>query len=46
MRQVDKLKQDQIYDEKSLYIFDNMESNFKISRIIYVVLYQDTCQNF
>ena len=46
MMQVDKLKQDQIYHEKSLYILDNIESNFKISRKIYAVLYQGICQNF
>ena len=46
MRQVDKLKQDQIYDGKSSYMLYNIESNFKISRRIDAVLYQDICQNF
>ena len=44
--QVDILKTDQIYDDKSLYILENIESNFKISRRIYAILYQDICHAF
>ena len=36
----------QIYDDRSLYILGNIESNFKISRRNYAVFYQDICHTF
>ena len=39
--QVDKKQKYQIYNDKSLYILENIESNHKISKKIYAVLCQD-----
>ena len=46
IRQVDKLKKDQIDNDKSLYILQKIEYNFRVSRRIYAALYQDIYQAF
>ena len=46
MKQVDKLKNEVVLDKRSLYIFENILSNYRIQRRIYGVLYQQIAESF
>ena len=46
IKQVDKLKNEVVLDERSLYVFENILSNYRIQRRIYGVLYQQIAESF
>ena len=43
---VDKPKKEVLFDERNFYIFENILSNYRVERRVYVVLYQQIAESF
>ena len=46
IKQVDKPKKEILFDKRSLYIFENILSNYRVEGRVYAVLYQQIAESF
>ena len=46
IKKVDKPKNEMLFDERSLYIFENILSNYRVGRRVHGVLYQQITESF
>ena len=46
IKQVDKPKKEILFDERSLYIFENILSNYRVERRVHAILYQQVAESF